>query len=189
MIIVRVILVETTRPVRMRPRIETSLVNGHFLSKPICIVSRLLSRYKLDTRTNVGSVNRLCGRLVSKSHILIPPLLLCRHLLSAYPSHLSCGQTGPGGRVNTTHHEPLRFGREVVFGMPFQPAKRPINSAHLQKGQPPTNLISHVEAEVEDVLEVVLTTAEMGDLVLSRTTINCIVLRQLPKTTNVHFAN
>ena len=32
MIIVRVILVETTRPVRMRPRMETSLVKGHFLS-------------------------------------------------------------------------------------------------------------------------------------------------------------
>ena len=32
MIIVRVIFVETTRPVRMRPRIETSPVNGHFLS-------------------------------------------------------------------------------------------------------------------------------------------------------------
>jgi hypothetical protein len=32
MIIVRVILVEITRPVRMRPRMETSLVNGHFLS-------------------------------------------------------------------------------------------------------------------------------------------------------------
>ncbi len=29
---VRVILVETTLPDRIRPRMETSLVNGHFLS-------------------------------------------------------------------------------------------------------------------------------------------------------------
>jgi hypothetical protein len=159
MIIVRVILVETTRPVRMRPRIETSLVNGHFLSKSICIVYRLLSRYKLDTRTNVSSVNRLCGCLVSKSHILIPPPLLCRYFLSTYPSHLSCGQTSPGGRGNTTHHEPLRFGREVVFGTPFQSAKNPFNSENPQKEQPSTNLISHgdsLDAEVgDDVLEVV----------------------------------
>lgn len=32
MIMVRFILVETTLPVRMRPRIETRPVNGHFLS-------------------------------------------------------------------------------------------------------------------------------------------------------------
>ena len=32
MMIVRVILVETTRPVRIRPRIDTSPVKGHFLS-------------------------------------------------------------------------------------------------------------------------------------------------------------
>lgn len=48
--------------------------------------------------------------------------------------------------------------------MPFQPAKNPINSEHLQKGQPPTNLIGHggsLEAEVgDDVLEIVY--AEIG---------------------------
>lgn len=32
MMMVRFILVETTLPVRMRPRIETRPVNGHFLS-------------------------------------------------------------------------------------------------------------------------------------------------------------
>jgi hypothetical protein len=43
MIIVRVILVETTRPVRMRPRMETSLVNGHFLS----VLTRIIIVYGL----------------------------------------------------------------------------------------------------------------------------------------------
>jgi len=33
MIIVRVILVETTLPVKIRPRIEMSPVKGHFLSE------------------------------------------------------------------------------------------------------------------------------------------------------------
>ena len=45
--------------------------------------------------------------------------------------------------------------------MPFQPAKNPVNSEQLQKGQPPTNLVGHgdsLEAEVGDeVLEIVYT--------------------------------
>ena len=54
MMIVRVIFVDTTRPVRIRPRIETSPANGHFLSA-------LLVRSPLDKtsnrRTDVVSVN------------------------------------------------------------------------------------------------------------------------------------
>lgn len=56
MMIVRVIFVDTTRPVRMRPRIETSPVNGHFLSI-------LLVRFRVGgtrtERTNVVSVDGL----------------------------------------------------------------------------------------------------------------------------------
>jgi len=54
MIIVRVILVDTTRPVRMRPRIETSPANGHFLST--FIVRSRVGRMS-NGRTNVVSVN------------------------------------------------------------------------------------------------------------------------------------
>ena len=54
MTIVRVIFVETTRPVRMRPRIETSPVNGHFLSA-FTVRSRVGGTG--DGRTNVVSIN------------------------------------------------------------------------------------------------------------------------------------
>lgn len=62
MMIVRVILVDTTRPVRIRPRIETSPVNGHFLSA-------FIVRFRLggwdDRRTDVMSIDGLCRRLKS----------------------------------------------------------------------------------------------------------------------------
>jgi hypothetical protein len=54
MMIVRVIFVETTRPVRMRPRIETSPVNGHFLST-LFVRSRVGEMN--GGRTNVVSIN------------------------------------------------------------------------------------------------------------------------------------
>ena len=38
---VRVILAETTLPVRMRPRIETSPVKGHFLSMYVPLMASL----------------------------------------------------------------------------------------------------------------------------------------------------
>lgn len=56
MMIVRVILVETTRPVRMRPRIETSPVNGHFLS---AFIVRSRVGVTGDRRTNVVSIDGL----------------------------------------------------------------------------------------------------------------------------------
>ena len=112
----RVILVETTRPVRMRPRIETSLVKGHFLSTSVCIVCKLLRRHKLTARTNVASVNRLWGRLKSKSHIFIPPLLLSRHFFSAYPSYQFCSSDQSWQtRVETQHTAGLRVLEEGLL--------------------------------------------------------------------------
>ena len=82
----RVIFVETTRPVKMRPRMETSPVNGHFLSSgretdtEVCIYDQNQG----IGRTDVRAVNCLRGGLESKTNILVPPLLLSGDLLAAY---------------------------------------------------------------------------------------------------------
>lgn len=58
---VRVILVDTTFPVKIRPRMEMSPVKGHFLSIPMLSTYsdiEYASRLKhLTTHTNVGSIN------------------------------------------------------------------------------------------------------------------------------------
>lgn len=54
---VRCILVDTTVPVRIRPRIETWPVKGHFLSDPISINSNNMHLFLL---TDIGAFN---GRL------------------------------------------------------------------------------------------------------------------------------
>jgi hypothetical protein len=118
MIIVRVIFVEMTRPVRMRPRMETSLVNGHFLSvlTRIIIVYGLFQQSKKSARTDISSVYRLGGCLESKSHILIPTLFLRRHLLSTCPSQTPCGQTCPGEpSLETRHTTSLRILEEGLL--------------------------------------------------------------------------
>ena len=43
---VRCILVETTVPVRIRPRIETIPVKGHFLSAAQTVSNRPMTKYK-----------------------------------------------------------------------------------------------------------------------------------------------
>lgn len=85
---VRVILVETTRPVRIRPRMEISLVNGHFLSVTtrVVIVYGLFQQSKKSARTDIGSIHRLGGCLEPKAHILITTPFLRRHLFSTCPS-------------------------------------------------------------------------------------------------------
>ena len=81
MMIVRVILVETTLPVKIRPRIETRPVKGHFLS--ITVVNQCQSAKRSTRRTNVGPVDRLSRRLEAKPNILVPPLVLPADLLVA----------------------------------------------------------------------------------------------------------
>ena len=83
MMIVRVIFVETTRPVRIRPRIETSPVNGHFLS---ALFFRFHGASMREVRTNVVSVNGLWRGLESQPNILKPPLVTGGNLLSNYGS-------------------------------------------------------------------------------------------------------
>ena len=53
---VRVIFVDTTLPARIRPRMETLPVKGHFLSVYAHVVVRGVSG---NTHTNVGTVNRV----------------------------------------------------------------------------------------------------------------------------------
>jgi hypothetical protein len=48
-----------------------------------------------SARTDISSVYRLGGCFESEAHILIPTLFLRRHLLSACPSQMFCGQTCP----------------------------------------------------------------------------------------------
>ena len=80
MTIVRVIFVDTTRPVRIRPRMDTSPVKGHFLSAAnVCPLNVSETTNKL---TNVSAVDRLRGGLEAKTNILVPPLLLRGDLLA-----------------------------------------------------------------------------------------------------------
>lgn len=59
---VRFILVETTLPVRIRPRIEMSPVKGHFLSE----VSSHDEHIKIHgSRTNISAVDGLWRRFES----------------------------------------------------------------------------------------------------------------------------
>ena len=79
---VRVIFVETTRPVKMRPRIETSPVKGHFLSAAeVCFVEHARERI---LRTNVRTKDSLRRGLEAETNILEPPLFLRRDLVAAY---------------------------------------------------------------------------------------------------------
>ena len=84
MMMVRVILVETTRPVRMRPRMETSLVKGHFLSAARVGPSELDFTTDMDERTDVSTLYRLRRGLEAQTDILVPPLLLQGNLLATY---------------------------------------------------------------------------------------------------------
>jgi hypothetical protein len=91
MTMVRVIFPEeTTFPVRIRPRMETSPVKGHFLSawpEPISkctpLASREEGRGKKEGLTDVGPVDGLGGGLEAKTDLLVPPLGLGGNLLSA----------------------------------------------------------------------------------------------------------
>lgn len=110
---VRVILVETTRPVRIRPRMETSPVNGHFLSERTrqhtnALILGIRARGG-ETRTDVSAVDRLGRRLEAQANILVPPLLLSRDLLGA------CVQSEP--TVNTATRTVLhaRAPRDFAF--------------------------------------------------------------------------
>ncbi|KAI7150536.1 hypothetical protein KC344_g22 [Hortaea werneckii] len=71
MIRVRCILVETTVPVRIRPRIETRPVKGHFL-RPFNPLIRMLRG--LDSRTDVRTLNGVLGRPEAQTDVLVPSL-------------------------------------------------------------------------------------------------------------------
>lgn len=100
---VRVIFVETTLPVKIRPRIETSPVKGHFLS----IIYRIKPGSNSSTMrcTDICAVNGLRGGLEAKTNILVPALLLSRNLLSNYFSIAISTQksTFDGKFVRTAH--------------------------------------------------------------------------------------
>lgn len=55
------------------------------------IIYEPLQRHNTSTRTNISSANCFRWGLETKPDILVPPLLLRRHLLSTYPSHIFCG--------------------------------------------------------------------------------------------------
>src|SRR5271156_2504751 len=80
MIAVRVIFVETTLPVRIRPRIEISPVNGHFLS----IVTYAFNTYvpKCWGRTDICTVNSIGWCFETESDVFVPPPFFCRNFLS-----------------------------------------------------------------------------------------------------------
>lgn len=73
MITVRVIFVETTLPLRRRPRIETRPVQGHFLSI-LCQYSVLVRVSRKALLTNVSTVDSGVRGLETKTDILVPPL-------------------------------------------------------------------------------------------------------------------
>lgn len=96
---VRCILVETTVPVRIRPRMETRPVKGHFLSvkdpqHQHCILihnehyyatgnARTSKRYKEDAmHTNICSLNRILRRPESQPNIFEPPSTTLSHTLA-----------------------------------------------------------------------------------------------------------
>jgi hypothetical protein len=190
MIIVRVILVETTRPVRMRPRMETSLVNGHFLSILIHIVWIVPVKQK-SARTDICSIYRFGGCLKSKAHILIPTSFLRRHLLSTFPrddlwSDLSWGTISE----NRTHHEPSHCGRAAAFGMPFQSTRSCGRSKVFIRDRFPRTCSAIAialrawrgECQKLALFEGLLSAdnSQIGKLILSHTKVNYIALRDLP---------
>jgi hypothetical protein len=90
---VLVILVDFTTPERIRPRIETSPVKGHFLSERTKHqmntqgqLNRILSTCgaRICRLTDVGSVDGLGRGLEAKTDILVPTLGPGVDLLSAY---------------------------------------------------------------------------------------------------------
>lgn len=110
MIRVRCIFVDMTVPVRIRPRIETIPVKGHFLSVEHMISNRSMRerspRYLRTSppwtfphfrlwgndqeleRTYVGSLNRSLWRPESKSNVLVPSSPAFAHLLALRALHL-----------------------------------------------------------------------------------------------------
>ena len=72
---VRCILVETTVPVRIRPRMETSPVKGHFLSRIPCQTTSSKSKApsrSLRDRTNVCALNRSLRCPEAQPNVLVP---------------------------------------------------------------------------------------------------------------------
>ena len=74
---VRCIFVETTVPLRIRPRIETKPVKGHFLSVPKSYQKTMcrevsLERLVMKTHTDVGSLNRCLRGPEAQTDIFVP---------------------------------------------------------------------------------------------------------------------
>jgi len=84
--IVRVIFVEMTFPVRMRPRIEMSPVNGHFLSRRWLVPGSCES---ILERTNICAVDGFRRCFEAQTDILVPPLLFGRDLLATFINPVS----------------------------------------------------------------------------------------------------
>lgn len=79
---VRCILVETTVPVRILPRMETKPVNGHFLSRELSQSFEKL-RYRSDL-TDIAALDGSFGSFEAQPNVLVPspstfshPLALC----------------------------------------------------------------------------------------------------------------
>jgi hypothetical protein len=86
MMIVRVIFVETTFPVRMRPRIEISPVNGHFLSRRWLVPG---SYESILEHTNICAVDGFRRCFETQTDILVPPLFFGRDLLATFINPVS----------------------------------------------------------------------------------------------------
>ena len=82
----RVIFVEMTFPVRMRPRIEMSPVNGHFLSRRWLVPGSCES---ILERTNICAVDGFRRCFEAQTDILVPPLLFGRDLLATFINPVS----------------------------------------------------------------------------------------------------
>lgn len=72
---VRCILVETTVPVRIRPRMETSPVKGHFLSVRAPCQPLPHPNLHYGRRTNVIALDGCLGCLEAQSDVFIPSSL------------------------------------------------------------------------------------------------------------------
>lgn len=115
----RFILVDITLPVRIRPRIETSPVNGHFLSVKMH-EPRQTSMVALPT--DVSAADSVRGRFEAKPHIFVPPLLLCDDLLPGCELFQALSEESQPVMHRVTHPSPWRFGTGAASGTTFRSA-------------------------------------------------------------------
>jgi hypothetical protein len=120
---------------------RTFLVCIHTYHHPL----RVIQTKPKSTRTDISSAYRFGGCLESEAHILIPALLLRRHLLSTCPSQTFCSQTCPRDlSLETRHTTSLRILEErLLLECLFNLQENCRSVEKIQKRETSTNLFSH----------------------------------------------